>query len=102
MSSHLHRGDPQVDGSYGSCLECEEERAAIARSALLSGKIRSTGVIYALCPFHDERTPSLVYRPRSGRFACYGCHVRGILTGGLSLVPTVTPEGRQLDLTGIV
>ena len=32
---------------------------------------------YALCPFHVEREPSLVIRPRRNRFTCYGCGANG-------------------------
>lgn len=27
-----------------------------------------------LCPFHDERTPSFVYDPKTYRFHCFGCN----------------------------
>ncbi len=30
-----------------------------------------------LCPFHDERTPSLVAWRASGRFYCFGCQRTG-------------------------
>lgn len=37
---------------------------------------RSTGVLVALCPFHNERTPSTHFWP-SGNFRCHGCHAGG-------------------------
>jgi DNA primase len=31
-----------------------------------------------ICPFHDDKNPSLVVRKDSpGRFYCYGCHAHG-------------------------
>ncbi|MBN1423142.1 DNA primase [Candidatus Fermentibacteria bacterium] len=31
----------------------------------------------ALCPFHEEKTPSFVVSPETGLFYCYGCHKGG-------------------------
>lgn len=39
-------------------------------------KTRSTGVIYTLCGWHREKTPSCVLGP-SGVTFCYGCGHRG-------------------------
>ncbi len=38
---------------------------------------RSTGAIMAHCVFHQERTPSLRFWPKSGRFHCFGCGLEG-------------------------
>jgi hypothetical protein len=37
---------------------------------------RSTGVLYGLCQFHAEKTPSTAYRPSKIR-RCYGCSDEG-------------------------
>lgn len=76
-SAHLHRHDFGPDGSLGPCLECEQEDSEIVLRAVARGRPRSSGVVYALCPFHDEKTPSLAYYPRTGRFVCRGCRVQG-------------------------
>jgi len=39
--------------------------------------IRSGKNYKALCPFHGERTPSMVISPRRNRFHCFGCGVKG-------------------------
>lgn len=33
----------------------------------------------ACCPFHDEKTPSLVINPKKETYHCYGCGVSGEL-----------------------
>jgi hypothetical protein len=40
--------------------------------------IKRTGCRYiALCPFHQEKTPSFVLYPNSNTFHCYGCGANG-------------------------
>ena len=39
---------------------------------LLSGSRR-----FALCPWHEEKTPSLHFSAKTGRCFCYGCHAGG-------------------------
>jgi len=100
--AHLHRRDILPDGTTGSCPMCDQEDEDLARSALILGRMRSSGVVVALCPFHDEKTPSLVYRPRTGEFVCYGCRVHGRLTDGIhGSGSTVILEG-QMALPGIL
>src|SRR5690606_9802132 len=36
-------------------------------------KPAGVGTLKGLCPFHDERTPSLHVRPAVGRYHCFGC-----------------------------
>lgn len=38
--------------------------------------IRYGGLLKCCCPFHKEKTPSLVIYP-DGHFHCFGCHTRG-------------------------
>lgn len=45
-------------------------------------ELRRAGVnLVALCPFHDERTPSFVVSPAKGLFHCYGCGESGDAIG---------------------
>jgi DNA primase len=37
--------------------------------------------LFALCPFHDERTPSFVITPQKGLFHCFGCGAAGDVIG---------------------
>lgn len=39
--------------------------------------------LVARCPFHEDRTPSFVVFPATGRFKCFGCGAGG---DGVSLV----------------
>lgn len=40
--------------------------------------LRKSGVNYkALCPFHQERTPSFTVSPHRGMFYCFGCKKGG-------------------------
>ncbi|WP_077622033.1 DnaB-like helicase C-terminal domain-containing protein [Sediminibacillus massiliensis] len=41
-------------------------------------ELKKSGRVHkALCPFHDERTPSFTYYPQSDTFHCFGCHKGG-------------------------
>jgi len=37
--------------------------------------------LFALCPFHDEKTPSFVVTPQKGLFHCFGCGAGGDVIG---------------------
>jgi DNA primase len=40
--------------------------------------IKKNGLYYkALCPFHNERTPSFIITEDKGFFYCFGCHIGG-------------------------
>lgn len=39
--------------------------------------------LFALCPFHSEKTPSFVVTPQRGLFRCFGCGVGGDAIGFL-------------------
>jgi len=39
--------------------------------------------LFALCPFHSEKTPSFVVTPHRGLFHCFGCGVAGDAIGFL-------------------
>jgi len=42
---------------------------------------RMGGMFKALCPFHQERTPSFTVNPRLQRFKCFGCGAGGSVIG---------------------
>src|SRR3990172_4336252 len=45
-------------------------------------EIRKKGTtLVALCPFHQEKTPSFVVTPSKGLFHCFGCGVSGDVIG---------------------
>jgi len=65
-------------------------------------KVKRTGRTYtALCPFHQEKTPSLSINPARGLFYCFGCHKGGDVftlvqeTQGLSFVDALQALARQ-------
>ena len=40
--------------------------------------LKKSGRVYkALCPFHDDKTPSFTYYPSTDTFHCFGCHASG-------------------------
>ena len=64
----------------------EEEDALLDAQLVLRAlghpraRTRHSGAVLTLCPFHDEKTPSFVYRPWSRRWVCYGCQKSGVLS----------------------
>lgn len=76
-----------------SCESCERVRRAIN---LPSARRRASGRIYASCPFHAERTPSLLFDPKDGRYYCFGCHAHGYLPP--QTYPDVLPGQLPLPL----
>ncbi|MBP9827836.1 hypothetical protein KBC55_01650 [Patescibacteria group bacterium] len=49
----------------------------LARFGIYHLRPRRSGVIYTLCIFHQERTPSLVLYPNNQTYHCYGCQRSG-------------------------
>jgi len=53
--------------------------------------------LFALCPFHQERTPSFVVTPHRGLFHCFGCGIGGDAIGFLVRYDRVSfPEAVRL------
>ncbi|MGB0097284.1 MAG: CHC2 zinc finger domain-containing protein, partial [Solirubrobacteraceae bacterium] len=54
---------------------------AVDMLALVSSRtdLRRAGVdsYFGICPFHDERTPSLHVRPDEKHYHCFGCQASG-------------------------
>lgn len=51
--------------------------AAVLTRLGIPHRVYRSGRIAALCVFHHERTPSLMFWPDSGRFHCLGCQRNG-------------------------
>ncbi len=63
---------------------------------------RKNGVIYLLCPFHVEKTPSLKFWEKTNTFLCFGCHYRGNKEDFISLYTNTTFYiGDNIDLEKI-
>ena len=67
--SDRHRDIAQIKLSY-PLLEVVERAGVHLKRA---GSHRWQG----LCPFHEDRTPSLTVYPASGTFHCFGCRATG-------------------------
>ena len=53
--------------------------------------------LFALCPFHSEKTPSFVVTPQRGLFHCFGCGVAGDAIGFLVRYDRVSfPEALRM------
>ena len=68
-------------------------------------KVKRSGRSYtALCPFHQEKTPSLSIDPARGLFFCHGCHKGGDVftlvqeTQGLSFPEALQTLARQAGI----
>lgn len=77
--------------SLKSVVPIEE---VVGRYALL----RRSGANYAgLCPFHEDRVPSLVVYPESRSFHCFGCQAHGDVLEFLMKVEHVSfPEALEI------
>ena len=66
----MNRGDDDRD-RVRAAVNLVEQFAAVT-------KVRKSGRNHmALCPFHQEKTPSLSIDPARGLFYCHGCHKGG-------------------------
>ena len=85
----------------------ERVRAAVnlvEQFAAITKVKRSGRSFTALCPFHQEKTPSLSIDPARGLFYCFGCHKGGDVftlvqdTQGLSFVDALQALARQAGI----
>jgi DNA primase len=81
------------------------ERADIAEVVSHYVELRRSGANYkALCPFHEERTPSFMVSPDKQIFHCFGCGRGGnvftflIEIEGVSFPEAVRTVGRQVGV----
>jgi len=65
---------PEILKSYGIPLKSRNDH---------SGSTSSPQSFMALCPFHDDKNPSLSLSKVDDRwlFRCFGCHVSGTVIG---------------------
>jgi DNA primase len=73
-------------------LRISRERIDVIKSRVdLAALVAERGIelkrkgrhLFALCPFHEERTASFVVTPQRGLFHCFGCGVAGDVIGFL-------------------
>jgi DNA primase len=83
-------------------IDAIKSRVALEAVAAESGlELQRRGRhLFALCPFHDERTPSFVITPGRGLFHCFGCGVAGDVIGFVVRFQRVTfPDALRLLAT---
>ena len=86
----------------------DELRARLTLSDIVGRKValkRRSGAEYAaLCPFHNEKTPSFTVNDKKGIFHCFGCGTHGdaigfiMKTEGLSFPESVEKLAREVGL----
>jgi DNA primase len=87
--------------------QAEEVRAAADIVKIVGDyvKLRKAGVnLVALCPFHQEKTPSFAVHPVKQIFHCFGCGVGGDIFKFLMLIENLSfPEALQrvAEKTGV-
>ncbi len=93
----MKRGEDDRD-RVRAAVNLVEQFAAIT-------KVKRSGRSYtALCPFHQEKTPSLSIDPGRGLFYCFGCHKGGDVftliqeTQGLSFPDALQSLARQAGI----
>ena len=93
----MNRGDDDRD-RVRAAVNLVEQFAAVT-------KVRKSGRNHmALCPFHQEKTPSLSIDPARGLFYCHGCHKGGDVftlvqeTQGMSFPEALQTLARQAGI----
>lgn len=60
------------------CLESLKQKVNLVELLSSYMEVKRAGAYYrALCPFHEERTPSFVIQPGSSHYHCFGCQAHG-------------------------
>ena len=80
-------------------IDAIKERVDLAQVVAERGiELRRKGRhLFALCPFHSEKTPSFVVTPQRGLFHCFGCGLAGDVIGFLVRYDGVSfPEAVRL------
>lgn len=65
----------QVFNDYVNMVKSNSNIVDVARDYI--EVIERNGRYIALCPFHNEKSPSFTLDPAKGRYYCYGCHESG-------------------------
>ena len=61
-----------------SCIELLKQRADIVEVISHFVEVRKQGVSYVcVCPFHDDRNPSMHINPQKGFYHCFACRAGG-------------------------
>jgi DNA primase len=87
---------PRISREQIESIKSRIDFAALAaeRGLTLHRKGRQ---LYALCPFHREKTPSFTISPERSLFHCFGCGVGGDLFGFVMRMDGVTfPEALRM------
>ena len=74
-------------------MSAELRYSAILHAVVDSGRTvyaRSGSKGLALCPFHQEKTPSFMLDAKSERFHCYGCGISGSVQEFRELIAEVS------------
>ena len=94
----MNRGEDDRD-RVRAAVNLVEQFAAVT-------KVKRSGRSHmALCPFHQEKTPSLSIDPARGLFYCHGCHKGGDVftlvqeTQGLTFPEALETLARQAGIT---
>src|SRR3990167_11296745 len=86
--------------------EVEEIKHRIDIVDLISSylTLKKAGANYrALCPFHKEKTPSMMVSPEKQIFKCFGCFIKGtevVTTGGIQPIETISQNRKVLTHKG--
>lgn len=59
---------------------------------------RSTGYVYIVCPFHDDKNPSLSISTVTGYFRCWGCGAHGRFARLLATIDGVSEEEAEQSI----
>ena len=91
--------------NMSSSQEVEEIKVRINVDELLRDYLKlqpaGTGTYKAACPFHNEKTPSLMVSPQRGSWHCFGCGAGGDIFEFLMKIENLSFAGEILDVDAL-
>lgn len=88
--------EPKATQTYTSNVAGKGITAQITREISIIDIAEQFGIRVkgnkAVCPFHADKDPSLVFYEQQGRFCCFGCQARGNIIKFYAMLKELKPD----------